>query len=113
MRAAEHRDVSELVGHATQGADQAIDGGQDHLLARGLEHQAVAGVVDVFRCAGKVHELAGLFQLGVAGKTLLEPVLDRLHIVVGGFFDVLDGLGIGLREARYQATQVTARSLAQ
>jgi hypothetical protein len=48
-----------------------VQRGQQHLLARGLEHQRVAGVVDVLAGAGEVHELAGRLQLRLVGKTLL------------------------------------------
>ena len=37
------------------------------------------------------------------GELLLEEVLDRLHVVVGGQLDVLDALRVGGRELRRQA----------
>jgi hypothetical protein len=60
----------------------------------------VAGVVDVLAGAREVHELARGLQLGVAVEAALQPVLDRLHVVVGGALDLLDGLRVGLGEAR-------------
>jgi hypothetical protein len=38
----------------------------------------MAGVVDVFAGAGKVHELAGALQLGTGFELGLDPVLDAL-----------------------------------
>ena len=43
-------------------------------------------VVDVFRRAGKVDELADLGYLGVALGVLLDPVFQRLDVVVGHGF---------------------------
>jgi hypothetical protein len=44
---------------------------------------------------------------------LLQPVLDRLHVVVGRALDVLDRLRIGFREAQHQAAQQPARGFGQ
>ena len=65
-----------------------------------LQHQRMAGVVDVLAGAGEVHELGRRRQLGMALEAGLEPVLDRLDVVVGRALDVLDGLGVGLGEAQ-------------
>ena len=45
------------VRHVAQGGDQAVDGRQHHLLARRLDLQRMAGVVDVLAGAGEMHEL--------------------------------------------------------
>ena len=76
-----HRVAAEL--------DQLVERGQQHLGTRGLQHQRVAGVVDVLAGAGEVHELARRLQLDVVVQALLEPVLDRLDVVLG------DSLGAG------------------
>ena len=49
-------------------------------------------------------------DLGVGGEALAQPVLDRLHVVVGGGLDRLDALGVGEpRSARRGAFQLRAR----
>ena len=101
-----------LVRHGAEQGHDAVQRRQQHLLAGGLQHQAVAGVVDVLAGAGEVHELSlgGQFrQVGRLGELLLDPVLDRLHIVIRGALDVLDGLRLGRAEARQQLVQVLAR----
>ena len=60
-----------------------------------------------------MHEFAGGLQLGLAFETRLQPVLHRLHVVVGGLLDVLDGLRVGLRKIRHQSPKVTARGFRQ
>ena len=42
-----------------------------------------------FRCAGK---------LGMICDLILEPVLDRLDVVIGLALDLLDALGVRFRE---------------
>ena len=99
--AAQHGVVSVLVRHGSQLVLQSIDARQQHLAAHGLELQRMAGVVDVFAGASEMDELqsGGKFclQLGrQAGRLALgfEPILDRFHIMVGGFFNLFDGQGI-------------------
>ena len=70
----------------------------------------MAGVVDVFASAGEVHKLGGLKELGSRIKFGLDPVLDRLDVMVSGLFYFLDGAAIGLRKILHQAQQVSARS---
>ena len=48
-------------------------------------------------------------DLRVAGEALAQPVLDRLHVVVGGGLDRLDALGVGEREAADGARRARAR----
>ena len=43
-------------------------------------------------------ELADTLEFGVAGDLLLEQILDRLYIVVGGALDLLDALRIHLEK---------------
>ena len=99
--AAQHGVVSVLVCHGAKFVLQSIDARQQHLAAHGLELQRMAGVVDVFAGASEMNELqsSGKFclQLGrQAGRLALgfEPILDSLHIMVGGFFNLFDGQGI-------------------
>ena len=67
----------------------AVQARQHHLVAPGAQLQRVAGVVDVLAGAGKVHELGGGFQFGTGLEFALDPVFHGLHVVVGGFLDVL------------------------
>jgi len=45
-----------------------------------------------------VHELDRPLHFAVGGELGLQPVLDRLDVVVGLGLDVLDVLGVALRE---------------
>ena len=60
-------------------------------------------VVDVLGGTGEVDELGNGLQFLVAGKTLLDKVFHRFHIVIGGGFNILDPPGIHLGEARDNA----------
>jgi hypothetical protein len=68
----------------------------------------MAGVVDVFTGARKVHKLLGRHQFRARLKLAFEPVFNRLDIVVGGFLDFLDGQAIGFGEVFDQTQQVSA-----
>jgi glutathione S-transferase len=106
--AAEHGHGGMGVCHVTQLGDDRVQRRQKHDIARALELQGVAGVVDVFAGAGEMHELRRSFQLWARFKSRLDPVLHRLDVVVGGFFDLLDGHGIGFAEVLHQPHQVGA-----
>ncbi len=109
MRAAEHRHVGQRMCHRRELDQQRVERRQQHRLARRRQHQRMAHVVDVLAGAREVHELGRSFQLGVAFEAALEPVLDRLDVVVGGALDVLDGLRLDVREAGNQRAQAFAR----
>ena len=113
MRAGKHRLGGIGVRHLRELVDDAVERGQQHLAARRLQHQRVAGVVDVLAGAGEVDELARRAQFGLALAAVPEPVLDRLHVVVGRALDILDRLRIGLREAQHEAAQEAARGLGE
>ena len=66
--AAEHGHVGKSMGHVAQLEHQAVELGQQHHVARHAQLQGVAGVVDVFAGAGKVHKLTGGQQLGARFK---------------------------------------------
>jgi len=57
-----------------------------------------------------VHEFGGGQQLRVAFEPGLEPVFDRLHVVVGGFLDRLDRGAVFGIESGCKALQVSAGS---
>jgi hypothetical protein len=88
VRAAEHGHAGVSVRQRLQLRADTVQRRQQHLFARGLQHQRVAGVVDVFAGAGEVHELGrAASSSGWPLNARLDPVLDRLHVVVGGLFD--------------------------
>ena len=64
--------------------------GKEAALSRVPKHQCVGEVIDVFGGAGEVDELAHRLELGVALDPLLQEVLDRLDVVIGGALDFLD-----------------------
>ena len=55
-------------------------------------------IIDVFGGAGEVDEFGHRLQLRVTREPLLDEVLHRFHIVIGGGLDVLDASGIDLVE---------------
>lgn len=73
----------------------------------------MAGVVDVFAGAGKVYEFADrskfLSYCRVGVELVFEPVFNGFDVVVGGFFNVFDGLCICWREVCDQAVKEGAR----
>ena len=96
--AAEHGIVGVAVRHLAQFVCHLVQTGQQHLRTRCLELQRMAGVVDVFAGAGEMYELqrCGEFGFQCIRQTgllalRLEPILHRLHIMVGGFFNLFDG----------------------
>ena len=58
-------------------------------------------------------ELADRLQLGVALDLLLQEVLDRLHVVIGGALDVLDAVRVLDREAGDDALEDVPGVLAE
>jgi len=109
----QHRLIGVLVGQASDGVDQPIQLRQQRLRARLAQHQSVGEIVDVLGRAGEVDEFANRLQFGVAGDFLLEQVFDRLHVMVGGAFDVLDPLGVGETEFLDQPIENVHSMLAQ
>ena len=92
--AAEHGHGGMGVRHVAQLGDDRVQRRQQHRVARALELQGVAGVVDVFAGAGEMHELQRGTQLVVTLQSLLDEVLDRFDVVIGGFLDFLDSVGV-------------------
>jgi hypothetical protein len=90
-------------------AMMALQGRQHHAVARRFQHHAVRGVVDVFRGAGEVDELAGRDQFRHVLDLLLQPVFDGLDVVVGDGLDLLDAGGVRVREPGGQLVEQGAR----
>ena len=71
---------------------------QQHLLARLGQHQRVGQVVDVLaRCRRNARTRAPAAELGIVAQSLLDEVLDRLDVVIGGALDLLDPRRVGDR----------------
>src|SRR5674476_1470650 len=70
----------------------------------------MAGVVDVFTGAGKVHELLGGEQFGPGFKPGLDPVFHCLDVMVGSLLDDLYGFAVSFREMFEQTQQVSTCS---
>ncbi len=93
------------MGEVGNGVNDLLGVGQQALVARLGEHQGIGQVVDVLGCAGEMDELAHCLQLGIAGDLLLEEILHRLHIVIGGALDVLHPLGVFQGEILHDAIE--------
>ena len=110
MRAREHRLLGQFVRKLFESRNQRIHLRQKHFRAGFFQHQAVRGIVDILRGAGKMHELGGGFQLiAKRGHFVFEVIFHRFHVVIGGFFNVLDRLRIGLTEIGHNAVQIRHR----
>ena len=94
VSAGEHRIVRMAVRHGPQHLDHLVQLRQQHRGTALLERQSIREVVDVFGGAGEVNELRGRFDFLPVPGPFFEPVLDRLHVVVGLLLDRLDALGI-------------------
>ena len=79
-----------LVREVGQPVDHGLQRWQQHGVARGFQHHAVRGVIDVFRSTGKVDELACGDQFRHVLHLFLQPVFDRFHIVIRDRLDLLD-----------------------
>ena len=75
-------------------------------IARLAQHQTVGEVIDVLGGAGEVNERDRAFQLRVRGEFLAQKILDRLNIMIGTCFYVLDPLRAVEVEVRGQTSQV-------
>jgi hypothetical protein len=98
--AREHCEICVLVGQGAHAGDNLVELGQHYRFARIAQHQRIRKVVDILRRAGEMDELERPLDLPVARQPGLEPVLDRLDVVVGLGLDVLDVPGVAFRKAR-------------
>ena len=100
----EHGHVLPPFGQAGEIVPHGLQGGQQHV-GRGLGHgQRDGGVVDVLGSQAEVDEFGAVLE-AEGGELVLDEVLDRFHIVVGGLFDVLDGLRVGRSEVHINAAE--------
>ena len=98
VRAREHGQVGVGVRQRPQRRGDAVERRQQDPAPGAIEHQSVGEVVDVLRRAGKVDEFGDAGDFGHAREALLQPVLDRLDVVIGRALDRLDARGVGRRE---------------
>jgi hypothetical protein len=107
VRAAEHRHVG-MRAPCRAAGDHLVQRRQQHLVARAFSCSAWLVLLMSSLVQAKCTNSLAPLQFGPGLELGLDPVLDRLHVVVGGLFDVLDGRGVGLREVLDQAQQVGA-----
>jgi len=56
-----------------------------------------------------MNKFTDFFQFCVTGYFFLEQIFNRFDIMIGGFFDSLDPLGVGFGKIVYQRIQHLAR----
>src|SRR6185436_6435107 len=105
MGARQHREARVAPRAVAQHRDHLIQLRQHHALARFGEHQRVRQVVDVLGGRGEVDELQGALHFAVLAEARLEPVLDRLDVVVGFRLDRLYLLRVGFVELQHQVVE--------
>src|SRR5258706_1136597 len=69
----------------------------------------MAKVVDVCGSAGEVHEAGDTGDFGVVGEFLLEPVLDRLDVVIDAGFDLFYRFTVDDREVANHSVELPYR----
>jgi hypothetical protein len=111
--AREHGLVGVLVGKLSQRHDQLVHLGQQYLASSVAHHERVGEIVDVLGGAGEMDELGDGLEFRVAGNLLLEEVLHRLHVVIGGALDILHPARVLLAEAGHDAVEHVDRMAAQ
>ena len=111
--AAQHGLVGQVMGQFADRLDQLIHLRQQYLAAALPQHQGMGEVVNVLRGTGEMDEFTDCLQLDITGDLLLEEILHRLDVVVGGPLDVLDPLGIFFGEIRDDTFQDVVGVLAQ
>ena len=100
----QHRDRLPLPGPGAELRDHGGQRGLEHLGPGLLHGKRNCGVVDVLGGQAEVDELAEGLQAELV-EFLLEPVLDRLDVVVGDLLDVLDALRVLHAEAGVDRTE--------
>ncbi len=104
-----HRHVCVGMCEFSQFDNDGLQRRQHHRVACALEHHSVRRIVDVFGRARKMDEFGCGNQFRNIFYLLLQPVLDRLHIVVGHRFNALDTFGIGFSEVGRKLVQQQIR----
>ena len=89
--AAQHGLIGMAMRHLAHLGNYFVECGQQHAFAAAFKLQSVAGVVDVFTGAGEMHKLTNALQFWASFKFGLDPIFNRLDIMIGGFFNFFDG----------------------
>ena len=93
-----HRNLFPLLCKRFKLSDKFLEQRIIDLLQSLFYAQGNAGVVDILTCEAEMDELLVLFKAADFVELLLDEVLHSLHVVVRHHFDVLNTLGILLRE---------------
>ena len=101
----QHGDVLPLLGFGLQKGKDIAVGGQQHLVVALLHGEGHGGVVDVLRGEAEMDELLQLLKAHLV-ELALEEVFHGFDVVVGGLFDILDGLGIIVGELAVDVAQL-------
>ena len=96
--ARQHGGLRGVMCQARQRFSDLLHCWQEHVAHAIAQHQRMSQVVDVFRGTGEVHELRDRLRVHRCRETLLDEILHRLHVVIGGRLDILDASGIHFTE---------------
>ena len=63
---------------------------EQYVFNTGLNHKAISGIVNVFRCAAKVHPFVDGLQVRTQGKLFFQVVFNSFYVVVCSGFNCFD-----------------------
>mmetsp|Transcript_40673 Transcript_40673/g.100512 ORF Transcript_40673/g.100512 Transcript_40673/m.100512 type:complete len:506 (+) Transcript_40673:240-1757(+) len=104
VRAADHGGGRLHLGHLGDDVHDLAHGG-GHGVDAAAQHQGVRQVVDVLGRAREVHKLQHLGELGVLADAVLDDVLHRLDVVVGGALHLLHLRRVRRAEVRQEVLE--------
>lgn len=81
MGAGEHGNTGPFVSETFELIDDQLQMRAEKLTA-GRKHQGVRSVVDVFRRAAEMNEFAGGSKMFIDGHLALNPVFNRLNVML-------------------------------
>ena len=110
--AGEHRHVLPRFGQGLQVFPGGLQQREQHIRGRLHHGQRDGRVVDVLGGQAEMDELGAVLE-AEGGQLVLDEVLHRLHIVVGGPFNVLDRLRIGFAKGHIDVAQSVHLRLGQ
>ena len=112
VRAGKHRHIGPAVSIFNQ-CLMNLTQEFNQFFAAFAEHQSVGRVVDVFARAAEVNKLTGAGELFVVRDLFFNPVLNRLDVMVGRFFNVFNLLAGLDGEVFHQAAQISLAMIGQ
>jgi hypothetical protein len=101
----QHWQVGQLMRQVAQANDHPVKFGKKAASDSVLQHQRMRHIVDVFRGAAEMYELADAHHFGIARQTILQPVFHGFHVMIGAGLDGLDGFRVGNRETGNDTVQ--------